>query len=132
MRPRIGRDAQQRDVWARDAALRADGRMLAVDALPSSSCHTTGRIFAERDWRKHQIGGVCGVSVLARLFDSGHHRQVDQWPGITASSTRTVLIEAVTRHSVDGTQCGSGWYGPRSSLKRQIARFLNVQKDTQT
>jgi hypothetical protein len=44
----------------------------------------------------NQIAGVCGVSVLARLFDSGHHRQVDQWPGITASSTRTVLIEAVT------------------------------------
>jgi len=39
---------------------------------------------------------VCGVSVLARLFDPGHHRQVDQWPGNTASSTRTVIIEAVT------------------------------------
>ena len=47
----------------------------------------------------NQIAGVCGISVLARLFDSGHHRQVDQWPGITASSTCTVLIEAV-----NGTQ----------------------------
>ena len=34
-------------------------------------------------------------------------------------------------HSVDGAQCGSArlGYGPRSSLKRQIARFLNNQKD---
>jgi len=61
-----------------------------------------GRIFAERDWRKAmRVRGidhlvVCGVSVLARLFDPGHHRQVDQWPGNTASSTRTVIIEAVT------------------------------------
>jgi hypothetical protein len=81
--------------------------MLAVEALPSSSCHTKGRIFAERDWRKQpdsramRVRGidhlvVCGVSVLARLLDPGHHRQVDQWPGNTASSTRTVIIEAVT------------------------------------
>jgi len=39
---------------------------------------------------------VCGVSVLARLFDPGHHRQVDRWPGNTASSIRTLIIEAVT------------------------------------
>jgi hypothetical protein len=38
---------------------------------------------------------VCGVTVLARLFDPGHHRQVDRRPGNTTSSTRTITIEAV-------------------------------------
>jgi hypothetical protein len=38
---------------------------------------------------------VFGVTVLARLFDPGHHRQVDQRPGNTASSARAVIIEAV-------------------------------------
>jgi hypothetical protein len=33
---------------------------------------------------------VCGVTVLARLFGPGHHRQVDQRPGNTASSARNV------------------------------------------
>jgi hypothetical protein len=70
--------------------------MLAVDALPSSSCHTKGAYSQNAIGENNRIAGVCGVSVLARLFDSGHHRQVDQWSGITASSTCTVLIEAVT------------------------------------
>jgi hypothetical protein len=51
---------------------------------------------------------VCGVTVLARLFDPGHHRQVDQRPGNTASSARNVIIEAVSS-TVDGARCGSGW-----------------------
>jgi hypothetical protein len=111
---------------------RADGRMLAVDALPSSSCHTKGRIFAERDWRKQSdsrgLRRFCSCSAF-RLWTSSssrpvarHHRQFHPHRPHRSSY----------RHSVDGTQCGSGWYGPRSSLKRQIARFLNVQKDTKT
>jgi hypothetical protein len=46
-------------------------------------------------------------------------------PGNTASSTRTVIIEA-DLHAVDGAQCGSGWRAKamgRASLKRQIAAF---------
>jgi hypothetical protein len=49
--------------------------------------------------KKHVV--VCGVTILARLFSPGHHRQVDRRPGNTASSTRTVIIEAVTSTPVD-------------------------------
>ena len=39
---------------------------------------------------------VCSVTVLARPFGPGHYRQVERRPGNTATSTRTVVIEAVT------------------------------------
>jgi hypothetical protein len=66
---------------------------------------------------------VCGVTVLARLFDPGHHRQ-SRPAARTASYTRTVIIEAVTFHAVDGAQRGSGWRlrpWAESSLKRHRA-----------
>jgi hypothetical protein len=39
---------------------------------------------------------VCCVTVLARLFGLGHHRQGDRRPGNAATSTRTVIVEALT------------------------------------
>ena len=38
---------------------------------------------------------VCSVTVLARLFGPGRHRQVDWRPGNIATSAHTVTIEAV-------------------------------------
>jgi hypothetical protein len=67
--------------------------VLAVHALPSSSCHTKGRKFLACDWRNNHVV-VCSVTVLARLFGLGHHCQVDQRPGNTAIPN--VIIEAVS------------------------------------
>jgi hypothetical protein len=53
------------------------------------------QIAEQRGVRETDHVMVCGVTVLARLFDPGHHRQVDQRPGNTTSSTRTITIEAV-------------------------------------
>jgi len=77
-----------------------------VHALPSSSCHIKGRKFVGRDWRNNSIAEqrvleepnhvvVCSVTVLARLFGPGRHRQVDRRPGNIATSAHTVIIEAV-------------------------------------
>ena len=54
------------------------------------------QIAEQRGVRETDHVMVCGVTVLARLFDPGHHRQVDRRPGNTATTTRTVIIEAVT------------------------------------
>ena len=68
---------------------------------------------------------VCSVTVLARLFGSGHHRQVERRPSNAATSTRTF-----TQSMARGVVVAEGWgYWPQSSLKRQIARLLNNQKD---
>ena len=51
---------------------------------------------------------VCSVTALARLFGPGHCRQVDRRPGNTTTTTRTVIIEAVTHEMARGEVVAGG------------------------